>query len=234
MEKNVLIVGGTSGIGSACVERFMQSDDNVFVVSRSIPDDASVGPTTLSCDIIEEKLSVEQLPDRIDALIYCPGTINLKPFNLLSLEDFRNDFEINCVGFVNVLQSAMPKLKNSESASVVAFSTVAVKKGMAFHSSVAASKGAIEGLVRSLAAEYASSGIRFNVIAPSMVETPLAEKFLRTEEKKEAIRNRHPLKKIGDPNEIAELVWFLTSNSSSWITGQVLRPDGGISSVYKG
>ena len=234
MDRNIIIIGGSSGIGSACTKRFLSDNDHVFSLSRNASSvDDREGLICIDYDVIEDDFNMDQLPDQIHALVYCPGTINLKPFGLLTPDDFRNDFEINCIGFANSVRTLIPNLKNAQSASVIAFSTVAVKVGMTYHASVAASKAAIEGLSRALAAEYATTGIRFNVIAPSMVDTPLAEKFLRTDGKKEAIRDRHPLRGIGDPSDIAEIVWFLTTDACSWMTGQVIRPDGGISSIYK-
>lgn len=234
MNRNIIVIGGSSGIGQACTERFITNNDHVFNLARSATSkEDKEGLTNIDYDISNDELNAEQLPEAIDSLIYCPGTINLKPFNLLTAKDFRNDFEINCVGFANTVRNLLPNLKNADSASVVTFSSVAVKEGMAYHASVAASKAAVEGLSRALSAEYSATGIRFNVVAPSMVDTPLAEKFLRTDEKKEAIKNRHPLKAIGEPSDIAEIVWFLTTDACSWMTGQVIRPDGGISSIYK-
>lgn len=171
-----------------------------------------------------------ELPDCLDGLIYFPGTINLKPFNRLTSEDFLNDFRINCLGAVQVIQSALPSLKNSQSASVVLFSTVAVAQGMTFHASISAAKAAVEGLTKSLAAELAPK-IRVNAIAPSLTDTPLASTLLGNESKKEAAEKRHPLQQVGNPEDIAKLAAFLLSGSSSFITGQILRPDGGLSSV---
>jgi NAD(P)-dependent dehydrogenase (short-subunit alcohol dehydrogenase family) len=151
----------------------------------------------------------------------------LKPFNRISKEEFYQDFEVNVWGAINVVQKYLPLLKKSSSASVVFISSVAAQTGMTFHSSIAIAKAGLEGLTRSLAAEFAPT-IRFNCIAPSLVNTPLSEKFINTPEKTEAIKNKNPLKKIGSPEEIAEAIMFLLSNQSSWITGQVLAVDGGM------
>ena len=164
-------------------------------------------------------------------MVYCPGTINLRPFKALKPEVFSKDFSLNVLGAVKSVQSVLGRLQNSEfPASVVFYSTVAVKTGMPFHSSIASAKGALEGLSRSLAAEFAPK-IRFNVIAPSLVDTPLAEKFLNNDKKKSNAAERHPLQRVGHPEEIAEMTAFLLNDNSSWMTAQTLTIDGGIGAI---
>jgi 3-oxoacyl-[acyl-carrier protein] reductase len=171
--------------------------------------------------------SLPVLEDNLDGLIYFPGTINLKPFNRLTIYEFQHDFEINVLGAVNSIQTYILNLKKSNQSSIVLFSSVAAQSGMPFHSSIAASKGAIEALTKSLAAEFAPS-IRVNAIAPSLTATPIAEKFINTTEKLEVLAKRNPLKRIGTAEELAEVTMFLLTNQSSWITGQVLAVDGGM------
>jgi NAD(P)-dependent dehydrogenase (short-subunit alcohol dehydrogenase family) len=166
----------------------------------------------------------------LDGLVYFPGTIQLKPFHRLTADDFLNDLRVNCLGAVAAIQVALPALKKSGSASIVLFSTVAVAQGMPFHASIAAAKGAVEGLAKSLAAEFAP-GIRVNVIAPSLTDTPLAAPLLNSEAKREAAAKRHPLQRVGSAEEVAELVSFLLSDASKSMSGQILRPDGGLSSL---
>ncbi len=174
--------------------------------------------------------SFPKIDGNSDGLVYFPGTINLKPFNRLSENDFLNDFRINCLGAVAFLQAYLPMLKNSKHASAVFISSVAVSAGMSFHSSVSMAKGALEGLTRSLAAELAP-GIRVNCIAPSLTNTPLGEKFINTPEKLEASQKRNPLKKVGEAVDLANAIEFLLSEKSSWITGQVLPVDGGMNNL---
>jgi NAD(P)-dependent dehydrogenase (short-subunit alcohol dehydrogenase family) len=183
-------------------------------------------------DISKDDLdALNDLPEVIDGLVFCPGSINLKPFNRLTTQDFLNDFNQNVLGAVALIQKILPNLKRANGASIVLFSTVAAKLGMPFHASVAASKAAIEGLAKSLAAEFAVSKIRVNVIAPSLTDTPLAAFLLNTDEKKEASGKRHPLQRIGTAEEIAQLVSFLLSDAASWITGQIIGADGGMGSL---
>ena len=230
MKKNILIVGGSSGIGLALVKQ-MQSNNNLFVANRSNERLNGLHVTYIHFDVEADELEVSQLPETLQGLVYCPGTINLRPFKGLKPEVFYKDFSINVMGAVKTLQSVLGRLQNSQtSASVVFFSTVAVQTGMPFHASVATAKGALEGLSRSLAAELAPK-IRFNVIAPSLIDTPLAEKFLNNDTKKSNAAARHPLQRVGNPEEIAQITEFLLDNKSSWITAQTLTVDGGIGSI---
>lgn len=222
--RNVVIIGGNSGIGKSVVEKLETQGANVFAFSKS----GSIGKRL---DITEDFEIIEGLPERIDGLVYCPGTINLKPFHRFTIEDFKYDYEVNVLGAVRVLQACMKGLKKSGSASVIFYSTVAVSLGLGFHSSISSAKGAVEGLAKSLAAEWAPSKIRVNVIAPSLTDTPLASNLLGNDEKKEASNRRHPLGRYGQPEDIASPTIFLLSEESSWMTGQVLHLDGGISSI---
>ena len=170
------------------------------------------------------------LPETIDGFVYCPGTINLKPFKMLSPEVFEQDMQINFMFLVKIIHQLLPRLQKSESASLVFFSTVAVKIGMPFHTSIAAAKGAIEGFAKALAAEYAPK-FRVNVIAPSLTNTPLAKRLLGNDKKKELMDSRHPMKRVGEAEDIANIAGFLLSDNSSWITGQVIGVDGGMSTL---
>lgn len=231
MSKNILVVGGSSGIGYACV-KVLAENDQISCLTRSGAKETLVDNVDyIQGDVCDEAMDYSFIPEKLDALIYCPGTINLKPFTSLKSNDFQHDFNINVMGMVNVIKASLQALKNSGNASVIGFSTVAVSQGMSYHASVAAAKGAVEGLIRSLAAEYAPAGIRFNAIAPSLVNTPLASSLTKPESRLAAISKRHPLNRIGEPEEIASLVRFLVSDDASWITGQVLHIDGGLSSI---
>jgi 3-oxoacyl-[acyl-carrier protein] reductase len=230
MSKNILIVGASSGIGLETAKLLLSKGYNIFSASRNQPD--LPGITHLTWDAQNPDATVfATLPEEIHGVVYCPGTINLKPFNRLSQDDFKNDFQINVLGAVSVLQAVLPKLKKADGASVVLFSTVAAKIGMGFHASVSASKGAIEGLTLSLAAELSSNNIRVNCVAPSLTDTPLAKNLLSSEEKKEASNKRHPIGRFGTSTDIANITSFLISDESSWITGQILGVDGGMGSI---
>ena len=230
MSKNILIVGASSGIGFETAKSLLSKGYNVFSASRNQPDLAGITHITWDAQNPDASVFIA-LPEEIHGIVYCPGTINLKPFHRLSQEDFKNDFQINVLGAVAVLQAILPKLKKANGASIVLFSTVAAKIGLGFHASIAASKGAIEGLTLSLAAELSSNKIRVNCIAPSLTDTPLAKNLLSTDEKKEASNKRHPIGRFGTSTDIANITSFLISDESSWITGQVLGVDGGMGSI---
>lgn len=222
--RNAVIVGATSGIGQATARLLESEDWNIFSISRSADNPSGI-PWDVSSDIPDLSL----IPSEVHALIYCPGTINLKPFKRLTTNDFLTDFEVNVLGAVRIIQGLDSRLR-AGNGSVVLFSTVAVGQGMPFHTSVAASKGALEGLCRSLAAEYAPS-VRFNCIAPSLTDTPLADKLLNSEAKRDASAQRHPLKTIGKAEDVAEMVRLLVSDGGRFITGQTIGMDGGLSTV---
>jgi len=226
MKKNILIIGGSSGIGRALVD-ILAPVHNVYVAARSDESLNNTGVSYLAFDALSDALDVSALPEQLDGYVYCPGSINLRPFRGLKPETFQEDFDLNVVGAVKSLQTVLPLLQKSDAASLVFFSTVAVQTGMPFHASVAAAKGAIEGLTRSLAAEYAPK-FRVNCIAPSLTQTPLADKFLNNEAKLEKAQARHPLQQVGSAKNIAQMAAFLLGEESQWMTGQILHVDGGI------
>lgn len=225
--KNVLIIGGTKGIGLELANNLADSN-NVTVVARQHSDSLNSNIKFHSMDALNQQFSYSG--EILDALIYCPGTINLKPFNRLAEDDFLEDFKVNLLGAVKVIQENIQKLKNSDNASILLFSSVAANQGMPFHTSVSASKAAVEGFAKSLAAELAPQ-IRVNVIAPSITNTPLASKLLSNDDKIVKSGERHPLKRVGQPSDIAAAAEYLISNKSSWVTGQVMAVDGGMSSL---
>ena len=225
-----LIAGGSRGIGLELVHLLEPTAARIDVWSRSAGElPSSVRHTP--CDMTTSD-PLPEPPESIQGAVYCPGTVNLKSFRALSEDDFLRDWEVNLLGAVRFLKACQPRLAGADGkpASVVLFSTVAVGQGMPMHSSVAAAKGAVEGLVRSLAAEWAPK-VRVNAIAPALVDTPLVERMLNAPEKREAMDARYPLKRVGTAGDAAALARFLLSDESSWITGQVLGLDGGMSTL---
>ncbi|MGI4824300.1 MAG: SDR family NAD(P)-dependent oxidoreductase [Janthinobacterium lividum] len=229
--KNILIVGASSGIGLATAQQLATAGATLFTASRSLPAElAALGTTHITYDATQPVgTAFDGLPDVLHGLVYCPGSIKLRPFERVPVEDFRSDFELNVLGAVQAVQATIKRLKKAQGGgSVVLFSTVAAAVGMSFHTSIATAKAAVEGLTRALAAEYAASGLRVNCLAPSLTDTPLAAALLNTPEKAEAGAKRHPLQRVGRADDLAAMATFLLSDQATFITGQVLAVDGGM------
>ncbi|AZQ58270.1 SDR family oxidoreductase [Maribacter sp. MJ134] len=227
MKKNILLIGGSHGIGHALAKK-LQNNNNVYIASRTKEELDDLEVTHIPFDATTDELDMTQMPDEIHSFVYCPGSINLKPFKMMSLDTFEEDMHLNFFSMVRVVKTIIGKM--AEGGSMVFFSTVAVGTGMPFHTSVAAAKGAIEGFAKSMAAEYAPK-LRVNVVAPSLVNTPLAGRLLNNDKKVEMMSQRHPLKRVGTPEDIANIALFLLSDDSTWMTGQIVGVDGGMSTL---
>ena len=227
--KTILIIGASSGIGRATAQLAISKGATVLSASRTNPNLAGVEHFDL--DITDTIADLSFMPSELHGLVYAPGTINLKPFHRFKEEDFQHDLNINVLGATRVLQAAFKSLKAAKGASVVLYSTVAAKLGMNFQSSIALAKGAVEGLGKSLAAEWGTHNIRVNMVAPSLTDTPLAGRILSTDDKKEASNKRHPIGRYGESEDLAEMTAFLLSDQSSWVTGQVIGVDGGVGNL---
>ena len=223
------MIGGSYGIGLPLV-KILNKEFNVHVACRTNDQLQSENVNFIKFDALNDEFDNSLIPDEIHGFVYLPGSINLRPFKGLSVEAFKQDLEINLISLIKVLKTVMPKLVAADNSSIVLMSTVAVQRGMPFHSSVSASKGAIEGLTKSLAAEYAPK-IRVNAVAPSIVDTPLANRFLNNDLKIEKSAQKHPMKRVGNSADIAETINFLLSEKSSWMTGQIIGVDGGTSAL---
>ncbi|SET13241.1 SDR family NAD(P)-dependent oxidoreductase [Hymenobacter actinosclerus] len=229
-DKNILIIGASSGIGLATAQLLSKLNAHLYTASRThSPELAELNTTFIELDVTQPLgTALDALPEVLHGVVYCPGSIKLRPFERIPVADFQADFQLNVLGAVQILQACMKRLKKADGASVVLFSTVAADTGMSFHASIATAKAAVEGLTRALAAEYAASNIRVNCVAPSLTDTPLAAALLNTPEKQEASAKRHPLQRIGQPQDLAYMTSFLLSDHGSFITGQVLPVDGGM------
>lgn len=226
-----LIIGASSGIGKQLSALLSEAGHHVF--GTYFKSDMSTVDSRVQyhyLNVLDENINLSFLPEIIDGIIYGPGSINLRSFSRIQPADFTADFNLQVTGAVKVIQQVLPKMKSSENASIILFSTIAVQSGLPFHSQVAASKGAIEGLTKALAAEL-SPKIRVNCIAPSLTDTPLAASLLNTDTKRELNAQRHPLKRIGTTEDIAHMAEFLLSEKASWITGQIVHVDGGMSTL---
>jgi NAD(P)-dependent dehydrogenase (short-subunit alcohol dehydrogenase family) len=221
--KTYIVVGGSKGIGHAIVQNLLENN-KIVNISRSKPEYTHDNLTHYDCDILTDELPEI---DHADGLVYCPGSINLKPIKRLSLDDFRDDYEINVIGAVKSIQKYLKVLKNGDDPSIVLFSTVAAKLGMPFHASIAAAKSGVEGLGKSLGAEMVTT-LRINAIAPTVTNTELASKLLRNDKMIESIAERHPMKKFLQPEDVAGMAEFLLSTKAASISGQVFEMDCGI------
>ncbi|ULQ50956.1 SDR family NAD(P)-dependent oxidoreductase [Flavihumibacter fluvii] len=227
--QHYLIIGGSSGIGQQLARQLADAGHSVIATYNTHPPVTTHPQISYHpLNVLDDNLSLDFLPGALAGLVYCPGSINLRPFERIKPADFEADYKLQVIGAIKVMQLALPRLKQSEHSSIVLFSTVAVQSGLPFHTQVSASKGAIEGLTKALAAEYAPK-VRVNCIAPSLTNTPLAASLLNTEQKLEANAVRHPMKRIGTPEDIANMAAFLLSEKASWITGQIMHVDGGMS-----
>lgn len=227
--KNVLIIGASSGIGKVVALQLAKQEIRVFGTYNHTESASTDNIEFHYLNVLEDELDLSFVPDELHGLVYCPGSINLKPFHRIKPAEFAEDLQLQTIGAVKVIQQVLPKLKSGKG-SIVLFSTVAVQQGFNFHAQVAVSKGAIEGLTRALAAEFAPT-VRVNCVAPSLTDTPLAEKLLNSDQKREANAERHPLKRIGTSQDIANAAAFLLSEDSSWMTGQIMKVDGGMSAI---
>jgi NAD(P)-dependent dehydrogenase (short-subunit alcohol dehydrogenase family) len=228
--KNIVIVGGSSGIGLELVKLFEHNNWNVIATYFTNPVEDREFVRYVHFNSLTQLLDSNDFPDCIDGLIYCPGVIKLRQFHRTTTDQFLEDYKIQVLGAINSIQVLLPHLKKSEQASIVLFSSIAASRGFKYHSLVSSSKGAIEGLSKTLAAEFAPI-IRVNVIAPSITDTPLAQNFLNSEIKRDFHRKMNPLNKFGSPSDISELAFYLLSEKSSFITGQIFHIDGGISTI---
>lgn len=232
-DKNILVVGGSSGIGEAIAEEVLSGGGNLWLWNRREREDlAARGAVTASVDVTEDFDAASMpLPEVLHGVVYAPGSIQLAPFRMLKVDTFQQEFAVNVLGAVRVLKAVEERLFGAAGASVVLFSTVAVQRGMQFHASIAAAKGAVEGLARSLAAEWAPKHVRVNVVAPSLTDTPLAARLLNNEKKAAAAAERHPLRRVGTAADISAAATYLLSSDSSWVTGQVIGVDGGMGTL---
>lgn len=230
--KTYLIIGASTGIGNALAKQLAAAGHHVIGTYHHTSPESIENVDFQPLDVLSAGLESLKIPAALHGLAYCPGSIQLKPFERIKPESFEEDYRFQVTAAIRIIQQSIPLLKTSKEGSVVLFSTIAVQTGFSFHAQVAASKGAIEGLTRALAAEYAPD-IRFNAIAPSLTQTPLAAKILNNEDRIEANNQRHPMKRIGQAEDIAQAAAFLLTSASSWITGQILHVDGGLSTLQK-
>jgi NAD(P)-dependent dehydrogenase (short-subunit alcohol dehydrogenase family) len=225
--KTTLLIGSGSDIAKEIFTTLKAKGERVITIARTEVDYPSDQHYVVDWSASDALPTIE---GEIHSLIYFPGSITLKPFRSIKPADFQADFEINVLNAIRSVQAYLPNLKLANQASILFFSSVAVKQGMSFHATIGVNKGAIEGLTRALAAEFAPA-IRVNCIALSLTDTKLAGKLTSTPEKIDAIAQKHPMKRIGNVQDVANYAAFVTSDQATWITGQILHLDGGMSTL---
>lgn len=238
MVGKVLIYGGSGGIGSATARALRGRGYALHLVARQAEKLSALarelGATFTQGDVTDSGLfarATEEAGDSLEGVVYAVGSINLKSLQRLTEAECLLDYRLNALGGALAVRAALPALKNGPgTASVLFFSSVAVRQGFAFHASIGMAKGAVEGLAVSLAAELAPR-IRVNAIAPSLTRTHLAENVVANEQMAASIAGMHAMQRLGEPADIAALAAFLISSEASWITGQVIGVDGGRSNV---
>lgn len=226
MKHRILLVGSGSTVSKSLIDRYIE---NYEFITFSREPSTGKGKHYVLNSLTDDLPVIE---NTLDGLVYFPGTINLRPFRSLSTDDFLEDFEINFLGAARIIKTYLKNLVKSDKASVVLISSVAATQGMAYHSSIAASKSALEGFTRAMAAEYATK-VRFNAVAPSLTDTSLSGHLLKSDSAREQFALANPMKRIGKPSDISGMISFLLSESSSWVTGQVINVDGGMSVISK-
>ena len=237
MTAPVLIFGATGGVGAALARRLVAAGRPLHLCGRrpeavrALADE--LGAPSSVCDVTDtdavSRTVAEAAGSGLSGLVYCPGSIVIKPLKATSADDFMTAFRLNVVGAAEAVRAGARALAANEGA-VVLFSTVAAGQGFANHAAIAAAKGAVEALTRALATELAPA-VRVNCIAPSLTRTPLAEPLLANAAMGKALAEQHPLRRLGEPDDIAATAAFLLDGSASWITGQVIGVDGGRSAL---
>ncbi|MDX1567437.1 MAG: SDR family oxidoreductase [Longimicrobiales bacterium] len=241
MSRAYLIFGAYGGIGSSLARTLAEQGDRVVLSGRD-PDELQDLATELDApaipadatDLEEVQEAVSGALDELqglDGVASCVGSLLLKPAHLTRPQEWMDTVHTNLTSAFAVVRASAKPLMDRGGGSVVLVSTAAAKIGLPNHDAIAAAKGGVDALVRSAAATYGSSGLRINAVAPGLVETPLTKRITENEKARSASEAMHALGRLGTPAEVTEVMAWLLSERASWITGQVLGVDGGLSRV---
>ena len=237
MSKNYLIFGATGSIGSSLANQLYEEKQDCHLIGRN-EEELKVIANKLSysysvCDVLKinfaDKLFKDLIETEILGIAYCVGSIDLKPLRITRSKDFVSSYVLNLVAATDIIRTFQDNLKRNNG-SIVMFSTVAAKKGFPNHSIISPAKAAVEGLTVALAAELAPH-TRVNCIAPSLTKSKMSALLLQNIKSIDSISKQHPLKRIGEGIDAANLAKFLLSKNSSWITGQIIGGDGGRATI---
>jgi len=237
MKQKFIIFGATGSIGSALTNLLYEDKFDCHLVGRNEEELKKLAQkfnySYSICDVLKlnfaNNLKKDLFETKILGMAYCIGSIDVKPFKETKANDFVSSYVLNHVGITEIIRAFQENLKTNKG-SVVLFSTVAAKKGFANHSIISSAKAAVEGLTLALAAEL-SPEIRINCIAPSLTKSKMASSIIKNSSIENSIAKMHPLKRIGQGRDSANLANFLLTNKSSWITGQIIGVDGGRSNI---
>ena len=233
----VAILAPRSAIAGAIIDRLRAKGARIAGIGRNL-EGLGEGPMswTATCDLTDfdaVTFNIARAREELGGLtgiVNCAGSMLLKPAHGTSREDFDNTIAANLTTAFAAVQAAKPVFMR-DGGSVVLVSSAAATLGMGNHEAIAAAKAGVEGLARSAAATYASSGIRFNVVAPGLVETPLSQAITKAPSARKISETLHPMGRLGTPDDIARAVCWLLDPEQSWVTGQVIGVDGGLGCV---
>ena len=238
----MLIVGGVGGIGSAVARRLAGRGDRIVLAGRNVEKVESLAAETGaqnftldardSAAVDELMQSVLASHGRVDGVVNCAGSILLKPAHLITDAEFAETIATNLTTAFNVLRAAVRvMMKQTGGGSIVLCSSVAARRGLVNHEAIAAAKAGVEGLALAAAASYARFGVRVNCVAPGLTRTEMTRSLTQNETIAKMSAAMHPLGRIGEPAEVASAICWLLDAEQSWVTGQVIGIDGGLSHV---
>ena len=223
-------VGRSLRAAGARVGLIGRDEGRVAEVARALDAPYRIAPATDADAITSAISALAEEAGRLDGIVNCAGTVLLKPAHLTTSAEWDETIGVNLTSSFGVVRAA-GKLMSRTGGSVVLLSSAAARIGLANHEAIAAAKAGVEGLVRSAAATYAARGLRFNAVAPGLVRTPLSERLFRTEAAIQASLALHPLRRLGEPGDVARVIAFLLEPANSWISGQTLGVDGGLAGL---
>jgi NAD(P)-dependent dehydrogenase (short-subunit alcohol dehydrogenase family) len=240
----VFIVGGHGGIGSALAARLVARGATVILAGRdeaavraavgALQSERAHAVTLDARDFDATELALKAASERhgnLTAALNLAGSILLKPAHLTSSAEWADVLGTNLTTAISLLRGAAPLMGKAGGGSIVLMSSAAARIGLMNHDAIAAAKAGIVGLALASAATYAPRNVRVNVVAPGLVRTKLSARIVENETSRKASEGMHPLGRIGEPDDVAQLLSWLVEPQVAWVTGQVFGIDGGLGTV---